>query len=114
MPEYIEREALIAKFEELGLGENSIIEKHFANGVYAVIETFPAADVVVSKMENTTRHGKNLTKMNPVDEFICSECGLIMRDVSEVRIDEDNEDECYFEFEFKYCPNCGVKIKESE
>ena len=56
------------------------------------------------------KHGKNISKNHPVDEFICSECGLIMRDLTEVRIDEDNEDELYYEFEFAYCPNCGAKI----
>ncbi len=45
MGEYIDREALISKFERIGLGENSLMEKAFALGVYAVIETFPAADV---------------------------------------------------------------------
>lgn len=45
MNEYIERDALIAEFERLSLGENSLVEKFFAHGVYAVIETFPAADV---------------------------------------------------------------------
>lgn len=44
--EYIEREALIAEFKRLTLGENSLIERIFADGVYAVLETFPAADVV--------------------------------------------------------------------
>ena len=46
MDEYIRRDALIAEFERLSLGENSLVEKFFAHGVYAVIETFPAADVV--------------------------------------------------------------------
>ena len=46
MGEYIEREALIAEFKRLTLGENSLIERIFADGVYAVLETFPAADVV--------------------------------------------------------------------
>jgi hypothetical protein len=46
MAEYIEREALIAEFKRLTLGENSLIERIFADGVYAVLETFPAADVV--------------------------------------------------------------------
>ena len=46
MAEYIERNALIAKFKRLTLGENSLVERLFADGVYAVIETFPAADVV--------------------------------------------------------------------
>lgn len=45
MTEYIDREALIAEFKRLKLGENSFIERVFADGVYAIIEQFPAADV---------------------------------------------------------------------
>lgn len=55
-------------------------------------------------------HGNNVSKMHPVDEFICSNCGVILREWCEVRIDEENEDECYYEFEFSYCPKCGMKI----
>lgn len=69
-----------------------------------LLDYIPAADVV------EVRHGQNISKAHPVDEFVCSECGLIMRDLSEVRIDEENEDECYYEFEFKYCPDCGAKM----
>ena len=46
MDEYIRRDALIAEFERLYLGENRLVEKFFAHGVYAVIETLPAAEVV--------------------------------------------------------------------
>ena len=45
MAEYINREALIAEFKRLKLGENSFIERVFADGVYAIIEQFPVADV---------------------------------------------------------------------
>lgn len=45
MDDYISREGLISKFKQLGLGDHSLIEKIFAEGVYAVIDTFPAADV---------------------------------------------------------------------
>jgi hypothetical protein len=45
MAEYIDREALVAEFKRLELGENSFIERVFADGVYAIIEQFPAADV---------------------------------------------------------------------
>ena len=55
MVEYIERNALIAEFKRLTLGENSLVERLFADGVYAVIETFPAADVV------EVRHGRWMT-----------------------------------------------------
>lgn len=55
-------------------------------------------------------HGKNLTKCNPVDEFICFNCGAIFRDVPLCKIDEDSGDESYYEFEFKFCPRCGMKV----
>ena len=100
MAEYIEREALIAEYDRVHEGP--------AGGARKLMVDAPAVDVVEVK------HGENITKKHPVDEFICSECGLIMRDLTEVRIEEDNEDECYFEFEVKFCPNCGVKIRERD
>src|SRR5699024_9759082 len=77
MVEYIERNALIAEFKRLTLGENSLVERLFADGVYAVIETFPAADVV------EMRHGRwigleydGYADGCPVyDLWECSECG---------------------------------------
>ena len=45
MAEYIKREALITKFKKMELGEHGLVERLFADGVYAVIAAFPAADV---------------------------------------------------------------------
>lgn len=72
------------------------------------IRNAPAADVV------EVRHGENITKNHPVDEFICSECGLIMRDCCRYEIDEDTDppDENCYEFKFRYCPRCGIKIDD--
>lgn len=56
-------------------------------------------------------HGKNLTEHNPVDEFKCSHCGAIFRDVVLCKIDEDSGDESYYEFEFRFCPRCGMKVE---
>lgn len=53
-------------------------------------------------------YGKNITKMHPADEFICSKCGVCFRDVSEY---DSAEDVCK-EFYFKYCPNCGAKMEK--
>jgi hypothetical protein len=39
-------DALKAEFERLGLGEHSLIERLFADGVYAVIENAPTIDAV--------------------------------------------------------------------
>ena len=65
MPRYIDAEALTAEFKRLTLGENSLIERVFADGVYAVIETFPAADVVeVVRCRDCVHH----------DDCICVVC----------------------------------------
>lgn len=45
MAEYIEREALIKIFKELGLDERDCMEKVLADGVYSVLKNFPSADV---------------------------------------------------------------------
>lgn len=55
----------------------------------------------------------NDTEMHPVDEFVCSHCGLITRDNSrwEIDLEADPIDESQIEFEFKFCPRCGRKVK---
>lgn len=54
------------------------------------------------------KHGYNATDMHPVDEFVCSVCGFICQDYTEMVYDEDGEYTYYRECEFKYCPNCGA------
>lgn len=47
-----------------------------------------------------------------VDQFICSECGIHLQDW--VRIDEDDyEDGIVHEYAFRFCPNCGKKVREA-
>lgn len=95
MVEYIERNALIAEFKRLTLGENSLVERLFADGVYAVIETFPAADVA------EVRHGRwEMVPYNGVYDIRCSSCGYCPG----IRFYSSN-----------YCPNCGARMgKEDE
>ena len=95
MVEYIERNALIAKFKRLTLGENSLVERLFADGVYAVIETFPAddvAEVVQGKWEPG----------NP----ICPVCG-------ENKF-KDLDADVWADWQPKFCPNCGAKMDLTE
>lgn len=45
MAEYIERKSLIDEFDRLGLGEHSIVERVFSDGVRTIIAGIPVADV---------------------------------------------------------------------
>lgn len=101
---YIERETTIKELEKMpAYFESGDIRYGIIIAIDILEKQTPAADVVEVK------HGENITKMYPTDEFICSECGLIMRDFEEILVDEEN-DECHYEFEFKYCPQCGAKM----
>ena len=92
MDEYIEREALITKFKKMELGEHGLVERLFADGVYAVIAAFPSADVA------PVVHGKDLASPSL---FQCSVCGC-----------EDDDTYTCDVSEYRYCPNCGAKIDE--
>ena len=54
---------------------------------------------------------KNITEYNPVDEFICSECGIILIDFVQNIIDEHDNDVTYSEYCMKHCPECGKKVE---
>ena len=71
------------------------------------IEAIPTADVVERK------HGSNITKNHPVDEFICSKCGIHLEEWVRVVIDEEVDDTYYREYAFKFCPECGADMRGS-
>lgn len=100
MTEYIAREALIAEFKRLTLGENGLIERVFADGVYAVLETFPAADVapVVRGRWVVSNEHINVIDMDVV-KYKCSVC-------EEYRLSANK-----LSYATKYCPNCGAKME---
>lgn len=95
MAEYIDKEKA-----------RKILNEDYAYAAPSLLDEVPAADVV------EVRHGRNITQMHPVDEFICSECGFMCEDCTEKVFNEDGD---YFytrEYEYKYCPSCGSKIDE--
>jgi NADH pyrophosphatase NudC (nudix superfamily) len=105
--EYIEREALLSYPIRRDNYDRKNSNIHFINGIESILEyaeSLPSADV------QEVRHGKNLTKAHPVDEFICSECGYMTEDCTEKKYSQDG-DYCYLcEYEYKFCPNCGAKM----
>lgn len=108
MTEYIERGALLQDIvktvivsEKTGATNQ---ELRGINKVIGRIQAMPTADV------QEVRHGKNITKIHPTDEFICSECGHMNEDISEKVYNEDGDYYYLREYQNKYCPNCGAKM----
>jgi hypothetical protein len=109
---YISRDGILNDLQEAlevdSIYYNDDVNKGITEGLNMAIKhikRFPTADVVEVK------HGKSISKLHYSDEFICSECGLIMRECCRYEIDEDADgDESCYGFEFKYCPNCGAKM----
>lgn len=96
----ISRKALL---DEIGglqvtLCGRDIFTRPARNSALRVINEQPAVDPY--------KHGRNETQMNPVDEFICSECGFTVQDFEGY----DSEEEVYYGFNPHYCPNCGAKM----
>lgn len=52
--------------------------------------------------EETTNEGD----LAYCDDFLCSKCGIHLTDW--FRMDAEEEDR--YEYEFKFCPECGAKI----
>jgi len=53
----------------------------------------------------------NLAEIADYDEFKCSKCGIRLSGWARVEIDEEDGDISHFEYEFKYCPECGRRIR---
>ena len=52
---------------------------------------------------------ENIFEMHPTDGFTCSECRITIIDYIEERVNDDYYAN-HYEYEFKYCPNCGAKV----
>ena len=75
--------------------------------IQEAIEQIPAADV------QPVIETENMATVS--DEFICKKCGIYLKDYIKVVLDEDNEgyvDEQHYDYELKFCPECGAKVKE--
>ena len=99
MAEYIDRKSLIDEFDRLGLGEHSIVERVFSDGVRTIIAGAPAADVA------PVVHGRWIEQEDPMLDvyYTCSVC----------KEDFYIETTGYTEkdmFLYTYCPNCGARM----
>ena len=60
----------------------------------------------------TNEYTENMSIVS--DEFICKNCGIHLKDYTKVVMYEDNEgyiDEQHYDYEPKFCPECGTKVE---
>ena len=106
MAEYIDREALFAEFDRLGLGEHSIVEKVFSIGVRTIIAGMPAADVA------PVVHGRWIPSESDFDD---DDTLFDVEEWCDWQCSACREDICYegpmpMKLLPNYCPNCGAKM----
>lgn len=109
MDEYISREETVKAFCEKCKGYYDGHCIHRGECDIDVIKNAPAADV--QPVVDT----ENMATVS--DEFICKKCGIYLIDYSKVVMDEDNDgyiDEQHYEYEPKFCPECGAKVKDGD
>lgn len=111
MAEYIDREALIAEFDRLGLGEHSLVERVFSDGVRTIIAGIPAADVapVVNGMwiPSESDFDDDDDAIFDVEEWCDWQCSVCHDDIC-------YDDPMGTDFLPKFCPNCGAKMDKKE
>lgn len=104
----IDADELIKVLHESLDGDVELIKDYELLGIDDFINAQLTAydvDKVVEQCENVAE------RYADCDEFVCSKCGIHLMEWVEVSIDEDYDDEIHSEYVFKYCPNCGAKIK---
>ena len=66
-------------------------------------------------MNNTNNICYNINTGYPESEdFFCTNSGIQLRRWYSIEHHPDAEDIDYNDYEFKYCPNCGARIKRIE
>lgn len=100
MAEYIEREALFAEFDRLGLGEHSLVEKIFSDGVRTIIAVMPSADVapvVHGRWDDIPNAYMSIVSKTGTYHGNATTCSICL---------EVNPNA----FKTNYCPNCGARM----
>lgn len=94
------------------IDEDVVLEKLYETQLYDSDDYFIFEEI----LKNTStadvqevRHGKNVTPINPVDEFECSECGFIC-EIYENIYDDEHTLDCQRECNPDFCPHCGAKM----
>lgn len=100
MAEYIEREKALKRFEELKNKADSFCDKVYLDGIMAVIDTLPAADVATVAHETPMRRNRP-QRYEKYQEYGLNENGEMLY-LKRVLVDEKSY--------AMYCPRCGKRL----
>ena len=67
-------------------------------------------EVTKNRQMPTTLSTENLSEIAFCDRFICKKCSIHLENWVKVVINPDDGDELHYEYEFKFCPECGAEI----
>ena len=85
-------------------GSNDSLTNTIVNMVEEIVNKVPEADV------QPTRYTTNESGMSHHDRFICQTCGIALQNCKRVVPNASEENMFDYEYEFKFCPECGAKI----
>lgn len=99
MTEYIKREDAITKFQELKNKCESLKDAIYLDGVMAVLDTLPAADVAEVRHAFWSDYGSGVC---------CTNCGISL-------FHQDENNNWGIEpSKFSFCPSCGARMDKEE
>lgn len=96
MAEYISKEYALSCVDDFLRKTDMPIAAQF---FYDCFEECDTADV------QPVKYTENLSTFAFSDEFICKNCGIHLSEWIKLDVED------YEEYEFKFCPECGAKIK---
>lgn len=111
MPEVRPIDANDLMFDVMSLTIVSPEVMNYANAVAVAIDNAPTIDAV------PVVHANNVTPTHLTDMFVCGSCGFTCEITKLIYEDEDYPEvgiPIAFEYDCKYCPDCGAKMDAKE
>lgn len=113
--DYISREVAVEKITFLCELREIVCapDDEFLRGLKNVLDAIKSNEIIPSAdVQPAPKYTENMSTIAFCDRFICKNCDLHLEDWVKVFIDPDDGEELHYEYEFKYCPECGAKIVE--
>lgn len=99
---------LYVEFDEMGYAPTTFCENPEEEAISWKKRLIAEAD----RLSAVPHECQNVAAAHPVDGFACSRCGFMTEEIGRLEIDEDDGRRTNFEYEIKFCPNCGARVRD--